>query len=148
MNYVQIVNGRVVDNIPAVLGDVPISERYHPDFLTKLIATDEPVELGLIYEGGEFVQDASVPPVPVPQEVTNFQARYVLMQMPGREEGRSLFDDVEDDLKAAGGVNWQAWQQSNHFVRSGLLINSLAANYNLTSEQVDELFRQAALVSV
>ena len=40
----------------------------------------------------------------VPNEVSNLQARAVLMQMPGSAEGRTLFDDVDDTLRAQGGV--------------------------------------------
>ena len=87
-------------------------------------------------------------PPPVPQEVTNFQARALLLQMPGSVEGRTLFQDVDDALRQLGGVAWQAWEYTAIFPRDSELIATLAAQFNLTDEQLDQMFIAAAQISV
>ena len=93
----------------------------------------------------------STPLVPpgstVPPEITNFQARAVLMGMPGSAEGRTLFEDVDDTLRAMGGTAWQAWEYANTITRNGVLVQQMAAQFGLTDANLDEMFRQAALVS-
>lgn len=79
------------------------------------------------------------PRMPVPQEVTNFQARAALMQA-------GLFQAVDDALRAAGGAAWQAWEYANVFTRGGTLVNGMAAQLGLTDAQLDDLFRAAALI--
>ena len=88
------------------------------------------------------------PPPPVPQEVTNFQARALLMNMPVNAEGRSLFDDVNDALRAVGGVAFQAWEYGTVFPRDSELIATLSAQFNLTDEQLDQMFIAAAQIAV
>ena len=85
-----------------------------------------------------------VPPAaqPVPPSITNFQARAVLMQMPSPtgQAGRTLFQDVDDALRAEGGVAWQAWEYANDVTRDGPLVNSLGARLGMTPAQLDQLF--------
>lgn len=90
------------------------------------------------------------PPAPplVPQQITNFQARALLMQLPGSAEGRTLFQDVDDKLQALGGVAWQAWEYTTVFPRDSALIATVAAQFNLTSAQIDDMFRTAETISV
>jgi hypothetical protein len=89
------------------------------------------------------------PPPPVgPREVTNFQARALLMNMPGSAEGRSLFDDVDDALRAMGGIPWQAWEYTTVFPRESALIAAIGAQLNLTDAQLDEMFVAASAISV
>lgn len=76
----------------------------------------------------EFEED-----IPVPQEVTNFQARAALMAV-------GKFTLVDDALKAAGGVALQAWEYANNISRSGALVNSMATQLGLTQEEIDDLF--------
>lgn len=88
---------------------------------------------------------------PVPDRVTNFQARAVLMQTPTATPGVSLFRAIDDTLRAGkdtadGAIGWQAWEQANDFYRDGGLINTLGAQFGLTSGQIDALFRRAAAV--
>lgn len=86
--------------------------------------------------------------VHIPVSVTNFQARAVLMQMPSPTgvADRTIFDDVNDALKAQGGVPYQAWEQSNDFTRNGALVNSMAEKLGLTSDQLDQIFIAAAII--
>jgi hypothetical protein len=87
-------------------------------------------------------------PAPVPREVTNFQARALLMNMPGSAAGRSLFQDVDDTLRALGGVEWQAWEYTTIFPRNSQLIATLAAQIGLTDAQIDQMFIAAAAIGV
>lgn len=86
----------------------------------------------------------------VPDRVTNFQARVVLMQTPSGEPGISLFDVIDSTLRAdkatstAGALAWQAWEQANDFYRNGALVNTLAGQFGLTQPQIDGLFRAAS----
>ena len=83
----------------------------------------------------------------IPQ-ITNFQARALLMQMPGSAEGRTLFQDVDDTLRQLGGISWQAWEYTTIFPRDSSLIATMAAQFNLTEAQLDQMFTAAAQISV
>jgi hypothetical protein len=84
----------------------------------------------------------------VPREITNFQARALLMNMPGSAPGRSLFQDVDDTLRALGGVELQAWEYTTIFPRDSQLIAAIGAQLNLTGAQLDQMFIAAAAVNV
>lgn len=85
----------------------------------------------------------------VPPSVTNFQARAVLLQMPSPSgtPGRTLFEDVDAALHAAGGVGLQAWEYANDVTRSGPLVASLGSQLGLTPAQLDQLFIAANGIS-
>lgn len=93
------------------------------------------------------VKKAAIQRRAVPQEVTNFQARALLMNMPGSAEGRTLFHDVDDALRAMGGVVFQAWEYTTIFPRDSALIAAIGAQFNLTEAQIDEMFIAAAAIS-
>lgn len=78
---------------------------------------------------------------PVPQAVTNFQARAVLL-------AAGLFDRVNDALLAlpANATARQAWEYANKLTRTGTLVNSMAETLGFTAAQLDDLFRQAATI--
>ncbi|MCA3377153.1 MAG: hypothetical protein INF64_08495 [Roseomonas sp.] len=81
------------------------------------------------------------------RQVTNFQARALLLSMPGSAEGRTMFDDVDDALRAMGGVPWQAWEYTTIFPRDSALIAAIGTQFNLTEAQIDEMFIAAAAIS-
>jgi hypothetical protein len=81
----------------------------------------------------------SVDTLPVPAEVTNFQARAAL-----RRAG--LLEQVHAALLAAGGEAWDAWEYANHISRGSALVRSFAAQLGLTEAQIDDMFRGAALI--
>jgi hypothetical protein len=92
------------------------------------------------------VKKAKIQRRAVPQEVTNFQARALLMNMPGSAPGRSLFQDVDDTLRALGGVEWQAWEYTTVFPRNSTLVEAIGAQLNFTEAQLDEMFIAAAAI--
>jgi response regulator RpfG family c-di-GMP phosphodiesterase len=83
----------------------------------------------------------------VPVQVTNFQARALLMNMPGSAPGRSLFDDVNETLRGMGGVEWQAWEYTTVIPRDSVLVAAIAAQFKLTQAQIDEMFIAASAIS-
>ena len=102
------------------------------------------------WPGYEMVPDDGRPlwmPAPaVPESVTNFQVRAVLLTMApaGGEEGRTLLDDVDVAVRAEGGVAFQAWEYAPNVERNGLLVAFLGERMGLGSEQLDQLFIAAA----
>lgn len=92
------------------------------------------------YEGGQFVALPVVPtPVPVPQSVTPRQARLALL-------AAGLLDDVNAAVAAAGPQAQIDWDYALEIRRDNALIASMAAGLNLTDEQIDDLFRAAAVL--
>lgn len=84
----------------------------------------------------------------VPAEVTNAQARYALMQTPSPlHAGKSLFDDINAAITAAGGIDAMAWEYSNVVSRNSSLVASIGAQAGLSAEQLDDLFDQAARIA-
>jgi hypothetical protein len=112
--------------------------------------TDYESIMTLVAEGHLDIAGASPPPAPndVPREITNFQARALLMQMPGSAADRTLFQDVDDALAQLGGVSWQAWEYTTVFPRNSELIATVAAQFNLTQAQIDQMFIAASTITV
>ncbi len=96
----------------------------------------------------DAVKKAEIDRRAVPREVTNFQARALLKSMPGSADGRSLFDDVNDALEAMGGVPWQAWEYTTVFPRDSQLIAAIGSQLGLTDAQLDQMFAEAAAISL
>ena len=80
--------------------------------------------------------EASSPPVP--QVITNFQARAVLI-------GQGYFDDVNDFVAGLGDATaTAAWEYANEVTRNGALVAAVQAALGLTSQEMDALFVAAA----
>lgn len=84
----------------------------------------------------------------VPQQVSLFQARAMLMNVPSSTPGRTLFDEVDDAMKAQGGVALQAWEYATVVLRNGPLVSSLAAMLGISEAAMDEMFIQAAQITI
>ena len=72
--------------------------------------------------------------------VSMFQARAVLLQA-------GLYETVDAAMQQAGGVNLVAWEYATEVRRDSPMVEAMAQQLGLTEEQVDDLFRQAAVVS-
>ncbi|SHK48978.1 hypothetical protein SAMN02745194_05023 [Roseomonas rosea] len=97
---------------------------------------------------GSWMGDAA----PVPAEVTNFQARTALRHAGLFEDAETIVETKANMLALAGdelGAETlrEAWVKAS-FVRTSPLIAELATVLQLTPEQLDDLFRAAAAVSV
>lgn len=90
---------------------------------------------------------ASVRPIPVPDQVDNFQVRALLMGIPGSAPGCTLFQDVDAMLKAEGGVSLQAWEYSNKVSRTGALVHAMATRLGIGEAGLDDMFRRAAAIT-
>ena len=76
-------------------------------------------------------------PPPVPEKVTNFQARAALRRA-------RMFSLVDAAVKASGNDEaLDAWEYANHVYRNGVLVQTMAAGLGLTPPQIDDLFRNA-----
>jgi hypothetical protein len=76
------------------------------------------------------------PPVPIPERVTNFQARAALRRM-------GLLDIVHTMVQQEGGEAWDAWEYANHVYRNGALVVAMSQSLGLTPKMVDDLFIMA-----
>ncbi len=76
---------------------------------------------------------------PVPSSVSRFQARAAL-----REAG--LLEPIEAAVAAADDLTREAWASAIAFERMSPTIATLAAALGLSSAQVDDLFRRAAMI--
>lgn len=74
---------------------------------------------------------------PVPQSVTNFQARAALMDA-------GLFEEADSAVRAAGGIAFQAWEYAGVFERRSPLIDALGKGLGLSDAEIDGLFIAAA----
>lgn len=106
-----------------------------------------PIDPARIPEGGwqwfdtEAERDSAYvpPPAPVPASVTMFQARAQLLR-------DGLLVPVEAAVSQAGGEAALAWEYALELRRNSPTVLAIAAALNLTSEQMDTMFRQAALI--
>lgn len=80
----------------------------------------------------DYVPDAPT----VPQSITPRQAKLALL-------GAGLLDQVELMMNSADRATEITWQYALSFDRDDAMLNALAAQLGLTSEQVDDLFRAA-----
>lgn len=91
------------------------------------------------WNGTEWV----IPPPYVPQVVSRFQAKAALLQA-------DLLDEVETFINdsATPQITKLAWAEAIEFYRQSPTILSMATALSLTPQQLDELFTQAAAISV
>lgn len=98
---------------------------------------------GEVYDAvADRVTRPSVWTLPVPQEVTIFQARAAL-------RAAGLFTAAEAAITALQNVEaTDAWARASVVTRTSALVNSLGPQLGLTDQQIDDLFRAAAVIEV
>ena len=91
--------------------------------------------IGDVWDGLEFT--APLPtPEPIPSSITPRQARLKLLEL-------SLLDELEAVITTNRA--WQIeWEYATEVKRDSLLIDAIATQADLTSEQIDSLFVEAA----
>jgi hypothetical protein len=150
--YALVEDGVVTEVVETPPGTPMLRHRYHPDVLAKFVpvpvAFRPQVQPGWTWDGNAFAPPLppSVLPPAVPHEVTNFQARAVLMSLPGPGGVGTMFEAADAALRAQGGTAWQAWEYANNLTRDGELVTTMAAGLGLSPEQVDALFIAASAV--
>lgn len=92
------------------------------------------------------------PPPPVPEQVTNFQARTALRHAGMFEAADAALNAMAADMDAAGDAIGaatirEAWAKAS-FMRASGLVAAVGVQLNVTPAQMDELFRAAALIEV
>lgn len=100
-------------------------------------APDE-VDVGWLDNGQTFSAPPAAPE-PVPQSITMRQARLVLLGAGKLAQVDTAIANIQDPVtKAAAQIEWS---YSNELQRDNSFVALLAPALNLTSEQVDDLFR-------
>lgn len=100
------------------------------------------VEFEAQYTESVAEQIESIEPLPpVPQKVTMRQARLALFSLGLLDSVDAALDLLPEPDKKKALIEWNF---SNEALRNNALINGLAAGLNLTSEQIDSLFIEAA----
>lgn len=75
-----------------------------------------------------------VPPKDVPQMITKYQAKMALLQS-------GLYEQVETYIRNSNDNALKiSWYDASNFYRDNAFINNLADTFNLTKDQVDDLF--------
>ena len=90
---------------------------------------------------GNTPEPVDIIPVPVPQIISRFQAKAVLLQM-------ELLDDVETLIASASPIVKLAWENAIEFNRQSPSLLAMASALGLSSEQLDALFIEASKVVV
>ena len=92
-------------------------------------------------EEGNTPEPVDIIPVPVPQIISRFQAKAVLLQM-------ELLDDVETLMTSASPIVKLAWENAIEFNRQSPSLLAMSSALGLSSEQLDALFIEASKVVV
>ncbi len=82
---------------------------------------------------------------PVPDAVTNYQARTALIEAGVFAKADAALRGA-DQTVAANQIALQAWDYANQFFRNQPIIAAMQALLGLSDAQVDDLFRAAAQV--
>ena len=121
---------------------------YHPDVAAfYTVEVPEGTVNGATLQDGEWVnplppapaQPQPPAPPPVPLSITPLQARRALL-------AANLLDDVETLMESAPREARLAWEYAIEVRRDDVTLETMATALNLTSEQIDDLFRAGALL--
>lgn len=116
------------------------------------IETELPVEPGCTYENGVFVSladqqqqiidaEAAARADLVPQVISKFQAKMILHAYGLLPAVDAVMADPATDITAR-----LAWEDAQEFRRHSPTIAAMAAMLDLSSEQLDTMFKQAAQI--
>lgn len=113
---------------------------WEPPMGMSAVECPEHVGVGWRYADGDFIYDP--PPPPVPAAVSMFQAREVLRR-------HNLLDSVDAHVNGAADPTLSlAWEYAVEVHRNGAFVTSLAETYGLDDAALDDLFREAASITV
>jgi hypothetical protein len=101
-----------------------------------------------IFNGSTFIDPSTIAP-PAPTTATNAQIRAALLKMPGSAPGRSLLQEVDEAINAAGIYTeiFQMWNSAAEVNRTGPLVQALAAQFGMSEAALEAMFAAAVLIS-
>jgi hypothetical protein len=147
--YARVEDGVVAELVDIEPGSTPLQFRYHPDVLAKFVPVQQQfatlVRPGWRWEGQSFTPPPPVQPV-APREVTNFQARALLMSRPGPPPFATMFHAIDAALRAEGGLAWQAWEYANVITLDGQLVSVMAERFGMGPAELEKLFIEAVRI--
>lgn len=83
----------------------------------------------------------------VPRQVSRMQAFYILKVTPGASEGRTLFQDFDDAIRASEDIRLiNYWDTASDFHRDHPALTAFLASIGMSSDKVDDLFLAAGQV--
>lgn len=115
---------------------VDLAPRWYRIVDDALEKTLDEGETWLPVENWEYI-------LPVPDKVTHTQAKLALLDA-GLYEGIELFISMEPDAYTK--LRYQIVWNANDWFRASVELNAIATSIGMTSGQIDDLFRAAALV--
>ena len=121
-----------------------INAQYVSDTVIRVGDTYIPVDpansdYAALIASGEPIAPVAPPAPVVPQSVTPRQVRLLLLS-------QGLLANVEAMIASQDEATKITWQYASEFKRDDPLLNSLAANLGLSSEQIDGFFIAAAAI--
>ncbi len=131
MRLAQVFGGVVINVIE-------VSESAIPNWAGSFLPAGD-AGPGWLWDGETFAPPAPEP-MPVPEQVSRFQAMAAL-------SAAGLLASAEAAVTTAGGLTLLAWDEALYFRRDSAVIAAMAAALELTTEQVDDLFRAAAIIA-
>lgn len=133
MKFIDPTSGEIVEALVEVDGrQVPLDERYHPDFIAGLLP----------YDPANPPAAPAPPPTPVPASVSRFQARAALYQAGNLEEVEAIMAQPATPM-----LTKLAWQDAQTFERSSATVAALAGALALSDADLDALFFAAAAIT-
>lgn len=141
----------ITDELAENFGVYPVEETTRPDFNSE---TESLVWVNPVLQSGKWVQQWRVDPLPESEiaarrdqwrqsaNCSPFQGKAALFNA-------GLLDEVESLVSAAetSTLVKLAWANASEWRRSSEMIASLASALSMTDEQVDDLFKAAALIT-
>ena len=138
MKIALVKNGVVVNT---VRGGQEFADSLAADWDAVLVfADDNPVSPGWTVSGQTVSKPADPAPV-VPSSVTMRQARLALLGAGKLAAVQEAIDALPEPTKTAAQIEWE---YSNEVQRHNGLVAALGPALNLTSDQIDALFIEAA----
>ena len=138
MKIALVKNGVVVN---VVRGNQQFADSLDPGLGSAITLDDDhPVGPGWL-ASGQTVSAPQEPAPAVPSSVTMRQARLALLGAGKLAAVQTAIDALSEPTKTAAMIEWE---YSNEVQRHNGLVASLGPALNLTSEQIDTLFIEAA----
>jgi len=136
--YARLIGSAVAELIDVPDGGASVSDLYHPDIVAALVPvpTGVTVEQGYLWDGEAFAAPPA-PAAPVPESVTKLQLVRALRQT----EHKAAFDAA---LNVAPADTQEDWSLAVEIRRDDPLVASFASELDVSSADVDDLFRLAA----